>query len=359
MSPVRLVVVGRVIAILACVAVVLSTAVGAVGRGEGQILVSGSEFVDGKVGEPFSPHPLSIYGGTPPYTLVSKGTLMGIGVNVSLAAGGQIEFKGTPTKAGAWWWSGVVKDKNGDTSDLVTRKVEFFDTLKTVASVEPPNPGGPNYYYWGPGHCCVVKATLTPTHFESGSPYGHVTFYVDHLKVHHGNDTTAELTWYPLSPGQASVTIRTAQTINAGTHTLTARFDSDSVPSGVTGLDGFTQNPFKREVSPDIQFTVVPSPTETTLSEPALVSGLLHFTVEVANNTTVTGGGAQVEPGGTVELLNGTKVVDSNQLPADSSTLTLTAPRSPGPNTYVAKYVGTNNELASKSSPVMVTNPTK
>jgi hypothetical protein len=193
-----------------------------------------------------------------------------------------------------------------------------------------------------------MHAVVAPEHAQSGSPYGPVVFLIDGVDV-----GKKELPYSPLSPGPVPVTLQSTKTVAAGHHTLSARFDGDPVPTSVTGLDGFTTNPFKGSVD-STSFVVERSPTTTSLSHPAFEKHLVTILALVVNDPKVTGG-PWVDPGVTVELwLDGKTRVDTSETQPHEATLTLTAAVPPGRHVLVAKFLGNANELPSSSRPFEV-----
>jgi hypothetical protein len=300
------------------------------------ISVSGS-LPNGEVGARYFAM-LQISGGTPPYTFTAKGTIQFIGIDVSID-GSRIEFSGTPTKAGAWWWNGVISDSAGNTSSATLKMQEMFDGIE----IRTLTPHHVSTYRYGPNHCCKFDASIAPRGFESGAPYGTVFFYVDSKQ-----EATAQLAYSPLSPGAKRVEEPTESTIAAGRHVLRVLYNPDNpVPSSITGLDGFTKNPY-REESVSVPFTVVASTTRTFLSEPAAAGGKLSFPVSVSGTD-----GSPVDPGTVVDLYMDGPKVSSAELGAAS--LALTATPRPGRHTFVAKYLGNGNEEHSSSPPLTIT----
>jgi hypothetical protein len=302
------------------------------------ISVSGS-LPNGEVGARYYAV-LQISGGTPPYTYLAKGTIQGIGISASIE-GSRIVFEGTPTKAGAWWWNGVISDSAGNTSSATLKMQEMFDGIK-IRTVSPAAHTAFSYAY-GPHHCCEFIASIAPVNFESGAPWGTALFYVDSKK-----EATAELGYSPLSPGAKQVEVVTESTIPAGHHVLRVVYNPDNpVPTSITGLNGFTTNPY-REESTSVPFTVVPSVTRTFLSEPSAANGELSFPVGVQQPDSLP-----VDPDTVVDLYMDGRKVSAVDLSEASPVLTTKA--SPGRHTFVAKYLGDGNEEPSTSKPLTLT----
>jgi hypothetical protein len=305
---------------------------------------------------------LQISGGTPPYSLCGavtsqgtcsppRGTFANTGLSASVV-GSTIVFKGTPTEAGGFAWGAAVYDQGlQHVSDSLILTTQIYDDSVTAPSVVPAKPA--NYYYSGPYHCCVLKAVVSSTHARSGSPAGTVSFEVDGAP-----EGKAPLNFaYASVPAPTTASARSTTTIDAGSHTLTAVFNSDPPPAGVCwpNYQGMTSNCFKSS-SGTTHFTVARSPTVTTLSGPATTpAGAVQFGVQVSNDTAKTGGFAQVDPGTTVELLMDGKVVDTVKVGLVSQpTPELVAKAPPGQHTFLSKYLGDRNELPSVSAPIQV-----
>jgi hypothetical protein len=300
------------------------------------ISVSGS-LPNGEVGARYFAV-LRISGGTPPYTFTAKGTIQFIGIDVTIE-GSEIVFEGTPTKTGAWWWNGVITDSAKNTSSATLKMQEMFDGIV----IHTLTPHHVFTYAYGPKHCCVFDASIAPKGFESGAPYGTAYFYVDSK-----NEATAELAYSPLAPGAKHVEEPTESTIAAGRHVLRVIYNPDNpVPSSITGLNGFTTNPY-REESVSVPFTVAPSLTRTFLSEPYAAGRKLTFPVGVQGVY-----GLPVDPDTVVDLYMDGRKVSSADLGEASPALTATPP--PGRHTFVAKYRGNDNEEPSTSRPLTIT----
>jgi hypothetical protein len=332
------------------------------------ISVSGS-LPDGNVGAAYSPAPLQISGGIPPYTITAgvssqgdcsngaRGTLANTGVTATVV-GSQIVFAGTPTQAGGFSTYFAVYDKGClDSSSLLHYSAEFFDTSVTTASIVPL-PGPENYYdYDTDNRCCSLKAVVSSGHPSSGSPPGSVSFFVDGVPEGKG-----VLNYSPYNnPKPTTVTILSATNIAAGSHTLKAVFNNDSVSAGggcFNLLQGETKNCFLQS-SGTTSFTVSPTPTLIMFSNTALpVQGKPWFSTQfyLRNDPDkLRRCCAQVDPGTVVQLLMDGAVVDtakvlSNAAGAAPPELSVKVP--PGHHTFVVKYVGDANELPSESAPL-------